>query len=99
MKKIKKILENVLSDEDLENLKFYKWAWCEKCSWTGYKWRLWVHEVLIMEDYLEKPILEEKPASYIQELAVEHWMITIVQDALLKALLWDTTVEEALKLI
>jgi type II secretory ATPase GspE/PulE/Tfp pilus assembly ATPase PilB-like protein len=24
MKKIKKILENVLSDEDLENLKFYK---------------------------------------------------------------------------
>jgi hypothetical protein len=30
---------------------------------------------------------------------MEHGMITIVQDALLKATLWDTTVEEALKLI
>ena len=99
MKKVKDILKNILSKEDLENLKFYKWAWCEKCGWSWYKWRLWIHEVLIMEDYLEKPILEEKPASYLKELAMEHWMITIVQDALLKATLWDTTVDEALKLI
>jgi hypothetical protein len=31
--------------------------------------------------------------------AVKHGMITIIQDALLKAALWETTVEEALKLI
>ncbi len=99
MQKVKKILENILSEEDLNNLKFYKWAWCEKCSHTWYKWRLWIHEVLIMEDYLEKPILDESPASTIRDLAVEHGMITIVQDALLKATLWQTTVEEALKLI
>jgi hypothetical protein len=33
------------------------------------------------------------------EKAIEHGMITIVQDALIKAALWETTVEEALKLI
>jgi hypothetical protein len=33
------------------------------------------------------------------ESAIKEWMVTIVQDGLLKALLWETTVEEALKLI
>ncbi len=96
---VRKILNNILSKEDLDNIKFYKWAWCDKCNGTWYKWRLWIHEVLIMEDYLEKPILEDASANYIKELAMENGMITIVQDALLKATLWDTTVEEALKLI
>ena len=99
METIRKILDNILSKEDLDNIKFYKWAWCEKCNHTGYKWRLWIHEVLIMDDYLEKPILEDASANYLKELAMENGMITIVQDALLKATLWDTTVEEALKLI
>jgi hypothetical protein len=40
-----------------------------------------------MEDYLEKPILEDASANYLKELAMEHGMITIVQDALLKATL------------
>jgi hypothetical protein len=31
--------------------------------------------------------------------AIKHGMITIVQDAILKAALWDTTLEEAFKLI
>jgi hypothetical protein len=31
--------------------------------------------------------------------AVKHGMVTIVQDGLLKAALWETTVEEAFKLI
>ncbi len=96
---VRKILDNILSKEDLSNIVFYKWAWCEKCNNSGYKWRIWIHEVLIMEDYLEKPILDDASSNHLKELAMENWMITIVQDALLKATLWDTTVEEALKLI
>ena len=99
MIKIRKILDNILSKEDLDNIVFYKWAWCDKCNGTGYKWRIWIHEVLIMEDYLEKPILDDASSNYLKKLAMENGMITIVQDALLKATLWDTTVEEALKLI
>jgi hypothetical protein len=33
------------------------------------------------------------------EAGIKEWMVTIVQDGLLKALLGETTVEEALKLI
>ena len=35
----------------------------------------------------------------MRDIAIKHWMITIVQDALIKSLMWQTTVEEALKLI
>jgi type II secretory ATPase GspE/PulE/Tfp pilus assembly ATPase PilB-like protein len=80
-------------------MKFYKWKWCEKCSHTGYKWRLWIHEVLLVKEYLEPLILNKESSNVIKKAAVENWMITIVQDALLKALIWKTTVDEALKLI
>jgi type II secretory ATPase GspE/PulE/Tfp pilus assembly ATPase PilB-like protein len=86
-------------DENVEDLVFYKWEGCDKCRGTGYKWRLGIHEVLICGDYLEPLILEKASANEMAELAIEKWMITIVQDALLKALIGETTVEEALKLI
>ena len=96
---MKDYLSNIVDDETLENMQFYRGAWCDKCSGTWYKWRLWIHEVLLIEDYLEPMILNSESASTVQKSAVEHGMITILQDALLKALLWQTTVEEALKLI
>ena len=99
LKKIKKYLEPILDEETLQNLKFYEWEWCDKCNGSGYKWRLWIHEVLLVEDYLEPMILEKASANKIKDAAVKHGMITIIQDWLLKALLWETTIEEVFKLI
>jgi type IV pilus assembly protein PilB len=98
-KKINEILGPIIDKTELENVVFYHWVWCEKCSFTGYKWRMWFHEVLIVWDYLEPLILEKESANAMRDLAVKNWMVTITQDALLKAVLWETTVEEALKLI
>ena len=99
MKKVNEFLWPVLAKEDLENAVFYKWEWCEKCSCTCYKWRLGIHEVLIVWDFLEPLILNKESANAMRDISIKHWMITIVQDALIKALLWKTTIEEALKLI
>jgi len=96
---IEKYLLPIVEEENVSDITFYHWAWCEKCWDWGYKWRLWIHEVLIIEDYLEPMILAKKSANEMKEEAIKNWMITIVQDWLIKATLWDTTVEEALKLI
>jgi len=98
-KKIKEILGPIVDKKTLDNIQFYEWKWCEKCSNTWYKWRLWIHEVLPIEEYLETLILNEESVTNIQKVAIKNWMITILQDALLKALLWKTTVKEAFKLI
>lgn len=98
-KKVKEFLAPISDEKNLENLVFYKWTWCEVCNGTGYKWRLAFHEVLVSWEYLEAHILNRESATKIQEAAIENGMITIVQDALLKALMWETTVEEAFKLL
>ncbi len=98
-KKVKEYLWPISSNMDVESLQFYEGKWCEQCNWTGYRWRLAFHEVLVVKEYLESLILEKESASKIEEVAKQNGMITIVQDALLKALMWETTVKEALKLI
>ncbi len=97
--KIKKELWDVMEQDEIDELVFYKWVWCEHCKNTWYRWRVWVHEVLVLWDYLEKSILDMSSASEIHKIATKEWMITILQDAILKAAMWDTTIEEAFKLI
>ena len=97
--KVKKFLIDIMDESDIDAIQFMKWAGCDACNGTGYKGRLGFHEVLILGEYLEKMMLEEASANEMKKVAIEHGMITIVQDALLKAALGDTTVEEALKLI
>ncbi len=92
-------LEPIIDANEIENMIFYEWVWCEKCGGSWYKWRLWIHEVLIIEEYLEPMILQKKSANEMRDKAIEHWMITIVQDGLIKATLGDTTIKEAFKLI
>ncbi len=99
LKKVEEILWNIMEKEDIRSIKFVKWKGCDKCNHTWYKWRMWIHEVLIIWEFLEKMILEKDSSNNMKKNAVEHGMITIVQDGLLKAALWETTVEEALKLI
>jgi len=99
LKKIKVILLNIMDEKDIDSIIFYKWKWCDLCNWSWYKWRLGIHEVLIIEDYFEELVLQRKTANEMKDIATEHWMITIVQDWLLKAALWETTIEEAMKLI
>lgn len=97
--KVKSFLISIMDESDIDQIEFQKGTGCEACSGTGYKGRLWFHEVLIVWDYLEKLMLEEASANAMKKEAIKHGMVTIVQDALIKAAMWKTTVEEALKLI
>lgn len=98
-RKIKEILGPIIDKTEIDNVVFYHWKWCEKCGNTWYSWRMWFHEVLVVWEYLEPMIIDKESANSMRDVAIKNWMITITQDALLKAVLWETTVEEALKLI
>jgi len=97
--KVRNVLIEIMEENEINELKFYKWAWCEKCKNTWYSWRFWVHEILVLWEYLEKSILNMSSASEIHKIAQNHWMISILQDALIKAAMWNTTLEETFKLI
>lgn len=98
-KKVESYLGEIMDVEEIKKIVFYKGTGCEKCWGTGYKWRVWIHEVLITWEWLEELILEKSSVSEMLKWAKKNWMITIVQDALLKSAIGETTVEEAFKLI
>lgn len=80
---------------DLNDLKFYTAKGCDKCQGIGYKGRVGIYEVLLMDPDIEKIILSEKASEYeIEKVAVANGMITMFQDGLLKALEGITSVEE-----
>jgi len=97
--KIKKYLGNIMTESDIEALVFHHGEGCDVCHGTWYKWRLGIHEVLIVWEFLEPMILAEDSANNMAKEAIKNGMITIVQDGIIKAAMWDTTLEEAFKLI
>ncbi|MCH8519054.1 GspE/PulE family protein [Candidatus Gracilibacteria bacterium] len=98
-RKLKEFLGPIMDEKEIDALTFYEGKGCEKCKGTGYKGRLGIHEVLIVEDFLEPMILEKESANVMAKEAIKHGMITIVQDGIIKAALGQTTLEEAFKLI
>ncbi|TSC83922.1 MAG: Uncharacterized protein G01um101413_725 [Parcubacteria group bacterium Gr01-1014_13] len=104
MERIIKSLETLPEAEkknvDLKKLKFFRGKGCDQCSGLGYKGRVGIYEIFIMNKEIEQAILSSEVSEYvIQELAVKGGMVTMVQDGLLKALDKITTAEEVFRVI
>ena len=84
-----------------DNLKLYKsseWG-CEKCNKTGYSGRVWLYEILEMTDKLEQLLIKNASRTMLEIQAIWDWMVPIKEDALLKVVLWETSLEEILSVL
>lgn len=79
-------------------LTFYRGQGCPKCGKTGYKGRVAVAEILQGAEELKRLIAEGFPKKAVDEEIQRQGMITMKQDALLKALEGLTTIEEVLRI-
>lgn len=80
--------------DTLKSPVFYKAVWCEKCDHNGYKWRVWLYEMLEISPGVKEMILRGDSAFNINRQAIEDGMISLEQDGIIKALQWLTTLEE-----
>lgn len=83
----------------LDNVKFYKGTGCEVCNYTGYKDRIGIYEVMVMDDDIRQCILRKEPADRIKKIAVINGMETMAEDGFRKAVKGITTIEEILRVI
>ena len=90
---VSKVWKYMKSKEDIFLYKNHDW-WCEKCNHSWYKWRLWLYEVLEMTDKLEALMLKKSSRLQLEIQAIWDWMVPIKVDALLKVVLWETSLEE-----
>ena len=83
---------------DLSQVKFYKGGGCEICNKTGFKGRVGIYEVLIMNAEVEKVVREGSVSEYqMRDIAKNQGMTTMVQDGLLKAVDGLTSIEEVFR--
>lgn len=71
---------------------------CPRCS-HGYKGRLAILEVLIINDQIRDAITNDAPKKTLRELVYTGEVITLLQDGLNKVIEGETTFEEILKII
>ncbi|MGB9643336.1 MAG: GspE/PulE family protein, partial [Candidatus Ratteibacteria bacterium] len=91
------IIELGLTDEQAEQMKFYKSVGCPFCR-GGYKGRTGIFEILVPNESLWRAVLENRPLGEIREIAIkECHMKTLVDDGIEKINLGITSVEEVIK--
>ena len=72
--------------DDKGQLSIYEPVGCEKCTGTGYRGRVGLHELLIGSDLLKKGIQEHARVAELLALALEEGMRTLKQDGIEKVL-------------
>lgn len=77
--------------------KIYKAKGCEKCFNTGYKSRMAIFEIMVLNSHLKNLILKTYDSNRIKNEALNQNMITLRQDGIQKLLDGITTIEEVLR--
>lgn len=93
----KNSIRGLLGRELRGNAKFYRASGCDTCGETGYRGRLVLSEVLVVNRIIQEAILRKESAGAIKELAVKNGMTTMLEDGMGKAEQGMTTLTEVLR--
>ncbi len=83
---------------DLVGANFKKGRGCKLCKQSGYKGRIGVFELLVLDERVRTAILEQKTSFDIRTISINHsGLITLLEDGLVKAGKGLTTIDEVLR--
>lgn len=82
-----------------ENDVIYEGKGCELCRHTGYRGRIGIFELLMVDDDIRSMIVDKVPANVIRDTAVKKGMRTLWEDAKLKVKNGITTYNEILRTV
>src|SRR5699024_2156800 len=83
-----------VAESEIQGKTLYRGVGCEKCNGSGYNGRYAIHELLTVDDEIEKAIVREASAFELRELAIERGMRSLRDDGINKAFQGITTLEE-----
>ncbi|MFH1857254.1 MAG: type II secretion system ATPase GspE [Candidatus Omnitrophota bacterium] len=93
----KELAQLDLTPQDIEGRKFYYGKGCGECNNIGYKGRIGIYEVLIMNDNLRPLVIERASSAAIRKAARECGMKTLREDGLIKIYNGTTTIQEVVR--
>jgi len=88
------------TEVEKKKLVFYKGTGCPVCGGIGFKGRIGIYEILLMNSEIEQMILSGNVAEHdIEQSAIASGMVTMVQDGIIKALEGLTSLDEVFRVI
>jgi len=89
--------EEISKGLELEGKELFRGKGCNKCKDTGYKGRIGIFELLVINDDIRKLIVDRSPSGVIKKKANESGMKVLRSDGLDKVVRGVTTVDEVIK--
>ena len=86
-------LQMIGLDEN-DTIKVFKGKGCLACRNTGYKGRIGIYELLLMDADISELVLNQAPGYKIREQARKNGMTTLLEDGIIKIERGDTTISE-----
>lgn len=99
--KDKSLLLKELAEQNLSltSLQLYEAVGCKHCYYTGYKGRVGLFEMLVMNEKISKACLSLQSAVEIRNIAVSQGMQTLYKDGLKKVAAGITTLTEIKRVV
>ena len=91
------IKEAGLKPEDVDGATFRKGKGCNSCQKTGYRGRVGIYEMLIIDSKIRQMIFDDTPTNIVREYAISKGMSTLYMDGLEKVKGGITTFEEVFR--
>ena len=83
---------------DVTGVQFQKGRGCSNCQNSGYKGRVGVYELLILDHLVRDAILQHKPSKELRQISTASaGLITLLEDGIHKAAEGITTIDELLR--
>jgi len=91
------IEESGMSPEMIASAKFRKGKGCNSCQKTGYRGRIGIYEMLMIDARVRQMIFENTSTNLVRDYAISKGMSTLYMDGLDKVAQGITTFEEVLR--
>jgi len=82
-----------------EEPKVHRTVGCDRCGGSGYKGRVGVYELMLVDEQIRDMVIHRASAGEIAKAAEEVGMVRLREDGLLKAARGLTTIEEVLRTV
>jgi type IV pilus assembly protein PilB len=88
-----------MTEAEMQAATFFKPVGCSECSNRGYRGRIGIYELLLLNEELGELIVRRAPLSEITQAALAAGMTSLAMDGMVKAQRGITTVEEVLRVV
>jgi type IV pilus assembly protein PilB len=84
--------------DDIIGMPFQKGRGCSNCQHTGYKGRVGIFELLILNEFVRNAIIEMKTSQEIRQISIESaGLVTLLEEGIFIAASGITTIDEVLR--